>query len=90
MLLGRQFSVAPKGRMIAMPILKAPLSVRRPFLKGNLSIESIELDAVTLDAGEEYELIMASRDDTQLVYIVVGRTMYLALQRDLDRAATAP
>jgi hypothetical protein len=90
MLLGRQFSVAPKGRMIAMPILKAPLSVRRPFLKGNLSIESIELDAVTLDAGEEYELIMASRDDAQLVYIVVGRTMYLALQRDLDRAATAP
>ena len=78
--------------MIAMPILKAPLSVRRPFLKGNLSIsiESIELDAVTLDAGEEYELIMASRDDAQLVYIVVGRTMYLALQRDLDRAATAP
>jgi len=42
-----------------------------------------------LDAGEEYELIMASRDDAQLVYIVVGRTMYLALQRDLDRAATA-
>jgi hypothetical protein len=76
--------------MIAMPILKAPLSVRRPFLKGNLSIEGIELDAVTLDAGEAYELIMASRDDAQLVYIVVGRTMYLALQRDLDRAATAP
>ena len=70
-------------------ILKTPLNVRRPFLKGNLSVENIELGAVTLDAGEEYKLIMTSRDDTQLVYVVVGGTLYLALQHDLDRA-TAP
>jgi hypothetical protein len=81
--------MALKGRMIAMPILKAPLSVRRPFLKGNVTIEGIELDALTLDAGEEYKVIITSRDDTQLVYVVVGGTLYLALQHDLDRA-TAP
>ena len=59
--------MALKGRMIAMPILKPPLSVRRPFLKGNVTIEGIELDALTLDAGEEYKVIITSRDDTQLV-----------------------
>jgi hypothetical protein len=72
-----------------MPILKAPLRVRRPFLKGNLSIDSIEVDAVTLDAGEEYKFIMASRDDEQLVYIIVGGTLYIALRGDFDKATAS-
>lgn len=81
---------AAGDKIITMPVLKSPLNVRRPIFQGGFTLESIKLYPFTLDAGNDYQVTMASPDDDQLVYIVADGNPYIAVRRDLDAATVAP